>query len=204
MRRRARRTVAVLAVAGIVSTTGACSKPLSDRPADEPDLSQFVDAGPWAADFASAFADAGAYERAVLHDGVITSAERADAHTRLAACMRDAGWRWTEHDDGSAEGEPLRSGAATDVEDMSRHLEECSKRWDKNISLLFEQIRRNPAKRDEAKISVTCLRHAGVVGSSYSERQWRSEDDSGVFSFDEWSPAAVHCREDPLGLWRTP
>src|SRR5205823_7620748 len=70
VRRRARRSVAVLALAGIVSTTGACSKPLSDRPADEPDLSQFVDAGPWAADFATAFTGAGAYERAVLHDGV--------------------------------------------------------------------------------------------------------------------------------------
>jgi hypothetical protein len=82
--------------------------------------------------------------------------------------------------------------------------QECSKRSDRNISSLFEQIRRNPEKRDEAKISVTCLRRAGVVGSPYSERQWRSEDDSGVFSFDEWYPAAVHPREDPLGLGRTP
>jgi hypothetical protein len=78
----------------------------------------------------------------------------------------------------------------------------CSAVYDSTITYLFNEIRRNPEKRDEAEISVACLRAAGLVGKGYTERRWRAEYDEGAFSFDEWSTDAVQCREDPLGLWR--
>ena len=84
----------------------------------------------------------------------------------------------------------------------NRVLEGCEARWDSSITMLFEETRRNPQKRDEAAINVACLRKAGVVPKSYSERDWRAENDKGVYSFDEYSAEATQCRLDPLGLWR--
>jgi hypothetical protein len=67
---------------------------------------------------------------------------------------------------------------------------------------LFNEVRRNPEKQDDAEITVACLKEAGLVTKAYSEREWRDEDDKGVYSYDQWAPEAVQCRLDPLGLWR--
>lgn len=114
--------------------------------------------------------------------------------------MHDFGYRYTEHDDGTAEAEPTARGSVTDVDDANERMLECSRRFDRNVSLLYDETRRNPEKHDEAEIAVACLRRAGLVNGSYSERRWRSEYDAGAFSFDEWAPAAIHCRNDPLDL----
>ncbi len=114
--------------------------------------------------------------------------------------MHDFGYRYTEHDDGTAEAESTTRGSVTDVEDANERMLECSSRFDRNVSLLYRETRRNPEKQDEAEIAVACLRRAGLVDGAYSERRWRSEYDAGVFSFDEWAPAAAHCRDDPLDL----
>jgi hypothetical protein len=160
--------------------------------------------GPWAQEFTEALADKpSSFERGVLADGVVTENELAEAHHGMQRCMKDARLIIDWFTDGGFEvggldggSPPYSSGRTDDI------LRACERRWDNSITYLFEQTRRNPDKQDEAKITVACLRTAGVVPKSYSERKWREEDDKGVYSFNEHSAEAEQCRLDPLGRWR--
>jgi hypothetical protein len=161
-------------------------------------------AGPWAQEFGESLALASDYEAQVLRDGEISAAELADAQARDRACMRDAGYDLQVADDGSSSLSRI-DGAdlpATDIVDAVRR--ECAHEFDRSSTYLFNEVRRNPEKQDDARITVACLRKSGLVGKDYTERKWRSEYDIGVFSFDEYAPGAVQCRLDPLGLWREP
>jgi hypothetical protein len=161
-------------------------------------------AGPWAQEFGESLALASDYEAQVLRDGEVSAAELADAQARDRACMRDAGYDLQVADDGTSSLSRI-DGAdlpATDIVDAVRRR--CAHKFDRSITYLFNEVRRNPEKQDEARITVACLRKSGLVGKEYTERKWRSEYDTGVFSFDEYAPAAVQCRLDPLGLWREP
>jgi hypothetical protein len=162
--------------------------------------------GPWTAEFAAAKAEASRYEATVLADDTITESELSDSHARMVRCMRDGGFTLTWSEENTYQVE--ESGGADLTASVDARLEEvrlsCRERWDHNITYLFTEVRRNPEKQDEAKITVDCLRKSGLVGGSYSERKWRAENDTGRFSFDEYGRAAVQCRLDPLGLWREP
>lgn len=159
---------------------------------------------PWGAEFAQARDEGSPYERNVLADGVVTAAEVIESHRRVQTCMRGGGFdlEWTEENTY----EVTASDGSELTKDVDAALEQlrlaCLDRWDHSITYLFTETRRNPEKQDDAKITAACLRKSGLVGADYTERRWRSENDTGSFSFDEYDPAAVQCRLDPLGLWR--
>jgi hypothetical protein len=197
VRRSLCRSVALM-WAGLFLVSG-CSSDLSTADAKATPLSA---AGPWAQEFGEALAEASDYEEAVLQDGRITSAELADAQARDRACMRDAGYDLQDADDGTSsvsrlDGQDL---PATDV--VNAVKQRCAARFDRSITFLYNEVRRNPEKQDDAKITADCLRRSGIVDKGYTERQWRAENDTGQFSFNDYDPAAVQCRLDPLGLWR--
>ncbi|MBT2502747.1 hypothetical protein [Curtobacterium sp. ISL-83] len=153
-------------------------------------------------EFEESLRDASPFETAILRDGVITAAELEEAQERKRVCMLDAGIRWKIFDDGTSEGEPVDGSALGSTEDVNATLQRCSRQFDRSVTYLFNEVRRNPEKQDDATITVACLRDAGVVGADYTERRWREENDSGAFAFNQWDPAATQCRLDPLGLWR--
>jgi hypothetical protein len=161
-------------------------------------------AGPWAEDFRDALAHGVSdYEAGILSDGQVTTAEVEDAHDRIGRCLEDSGYTITYSADGGFEIGSLRGGSPSN--DMTRTnavLEACEKRYDEYVTMLFQETRRNPEKQDDAKITVACLRRAGVVGKAYTERKWQSEYDHGVFSFNDSDPRAQQCDLDPLGIWR--
>lgn len=198
----ARRTAAItFAVVATLGSVVACSRVPADTPSSAPRV--ITAAGPWAQDFDDAIADAGPYERAVLEDGVVTPQELEDARARKKQCMRDSGYIYEEHDDGTAEAKAAPGHRRDDdAGPVNSALAACSDRFGHSIDFLFNETRRNPLKEDEAKIMVACLRAAGVVDASYSERQWRRDNDTGDWPFSDFDPAAVQCRLDPLGLWR--
>lgn len=196
-----RRGGLLVLVIGVVAAQllAGCSAGSGDPGAD---AAPVPSAGPWAQEFGDAVSDSSAYETKVLEDGLITSAELADAQARKKACMRDAGYVLRISDDGTSDLTMADGGdlPATGVVDTA--MQTCARRFDRSITMLFNELRRNPEKQDEATITVACLRVSGIVDGGYSERKWRSEYDSGVFSFNEWDERAVQCRLDPLGLWR--
>jgi hypothetical protein len=187
--------IAVVVLSGCAGTAGTPG-PASSIVVDH------LAAGAWADDFAEAATGLSDFQSRIIADGQITAAELQEAQARMSACMEDLGHTFTTSEDGRSESVPLPGHEADDIDTVNEYKHRCSETYDSTITYLFNEIRRNPEKRDEAEISVACLRAAGLVGKGYKERQWRAEYDEGDFSFDEWSADAVQCREDPLGLWR--
>jgi hypothetical protein len=196
-----RTSLRLLTVIVATGTLAGCS---SDH-AGVPEPSGPSDAGrPWSTEFRQARDEGSPYERKVLADGVVTAAELSDSHQRVERCMRDGGFDllWSEentYEVTASNGSELTKNVDAALEKMRLS---CLDKWDHNITHLFTEMRRNPEKQDEAKITAGCLRRAGLVGRDYTDRAWRSENDTGHFSFDEYDAAAVQCRLDPLGLWR--
>ncbi|RDV44356.1 hypothetical protein DOE76_13320 [Leifsonia sp. ku-ls] len=159
--------------------------------------------GPWASDFQKAFADAKTeWERDVLRDGVVTAAEYEQSRAHVRSCLGDAGYTisWDEQG-GFALG--AKSGTYPDdfFERSDPVLRQCESRWAGSIPFLFEQVRRNPAKKDEATIQVACLKAAGLVDETYSKQRWSRDNEKGDFPFDPTSESARQCSLDPLSLW---
>lgn len=159
--------------------------------------------GPWAGQFETAYATAdSAYERDVLRDGKVTVSEYEQTRAHVASCLGDSGYTITYDAVGGFE---LGSEDDDYPEDFFERsdpvLRECERRWDGSVRFLHEEVRRNPDGLDEAAITVRCLRAAGLVDASYSERRWDEENARGQWSFDDRDPAAETCRLDPLGLW---
>lgn len=189
--------VLMLMIGGCTSrTTTDTSKTPVDAPLDG--------AGRWREDFQHALrSGVSSYERQVLADGIVTSQEEEDAHDRVRRCLADSGLTITYSSDGGFEiGSSHGSPPSNDMHRTNAVLEACEAKWDQYVTFLFEETRRNPEKQDEAKITLACLRRAGLVTKTYTERKWRTENDTGVWSFNENDPAAVQCRLDPLGVWR--
>lgn len=143
------------------------------------------------------------YERSVLEDGVVTPAELVEAQSKKRSCLKDAGYRWDIEEDGTSSLEPISERAVSPTRMLNGVLQECSQRFDQNVTVLFDEVRRNPHREDEARIMVACLRKVGLVDRSYTERDWRRDDDQGVYPFGASSEAFIGCRLDPLGLWRS-
>jgi hypothetical protein len=192
-----RRTILlILAVAAAGSLTGCADTGDSHLQANSNS-----DAA-WADEFASAMLVASEYERSVLEDGVITPAELADAQSKKRSCLEEAGYRWDIEEDGTSSLDPISDRAVPPAQMLNGVLQECSRRFDQNVTVLFDEVRRNPQHEDEARIMVSCLRDAGLVDESYAERDWRRDDDRGVYPFSTYDEAFVDCRLDPLRLWR--
>lgn len=192
-----RTTAVVLVVLAVIPAAG-CSH--AAVPASRPTVSP--SAGPWSDEFVESLEGASPYERSILADGVVTPAELAEAQSKKRACLRAAGYRWDIEEDGTSSLDPLTAGAKPSTEVMTAAYQACSRRFDRSVTYLFDEVRRNPERRDEAEIMVACLRKVGLVGSDYSERQWRQDDDAGQYPFGNLDPRFVQCRLDPLDLWR--
>jgi len=163
-----------------------------------------ISAGPWATDFASAFDDSeSAYERGVLSDGRVTPQELEDTHAKVDTCLRDSELTISYFADGGFEvGSTVGESPSNDIGRTNKILEACESKFDQSITFLFEETRRNPGKLDDAKITVPCLRKAGLVGRDYTEEQWRKDQDADAFPFDSMGEQAKQCALDPLALWR--
>lgn len=189
-------------IVGAIAAVGLVGCAQADAAPRVVDPSGFSAAGPWAGEFAESAADASPYQRQILSDGTISAREVADAQSRMSACMRDLGYDYTTAEDGTSEASPLPGRKAEDAAAMNDSKSKCAKDFDSDVTYLFNEVRRNPEKQDEAMITVACLRAARLVDDTYTERDWRDQNDDGNFSFSPWDPAAVQCRLDPLGLWR--
>lgn len=197
MRVRAAGGVAVVIVA--VACLVGCSA--SDSP--DQSIESLSLTGPWASDFQVAHANAKSdYERGVLKDGEITSAEYEESKNHLRSCLGDAGYTITWDQRGGFE-LGSKSGKYPDdfFERSDPVLQHCESKWVGSILYLYEQIRRNPEKKDESALQVACLRSAGLIDEMYTKDQWRRDNEKGIFPFDARSDAAVSCELDPLGLW---
>ncbi len=163
-------------------------------------------AGPWADDFRAALADdVSPFEARILADGTVSTEELEAAHERVGRCLADSGFGIDYDPDGGFELSSLDDRYPDDFFERSDPvLRACERESDEYVTYLFAETRRNPDRLDDATITVPCLRDAGLVGSDYSEERWRADYDAGSFPFDDTTEAAVQCRLDPLGLWRTP
>lgn len=190
--------IAVLVASGCASTATGGPTPGSTAALEA--------AGPWADDFGAALADnVSPFEARILADGAVSSEEVEAAHDRVGRCLADSGFGIDYDPDGGFELQSLDDRYPDDFFERSDPvLRSCERKSDEYVTYLFSETRRNPDRLDEATITVPCLRDTGLVGSEYTEQRWRSDYEAGSFPFDETADAAVQCRLDPLGLWRTP
>lgn len=199
MRVRKRAGVAVLLV--ISAGLAGCSTLDEKAPA----TSLIPLEGPWAAQFQTAFAKSrSSYEKGVLRDGVVTPAEYEQTKNRLRSCLDDSGYSIAWDERGGFElGSKTGSYPDDFFERSDPVLQQCESEWTGSILYLFEQVRRNPDKKDEAGIQVACLASAGLVDASYSKQRWARDNEKDDFPFDTASKEAIRCSTDPLGLWFT-
>jgi hypothetical protein len=197
------RAVSALVVVAVACWMSGCTRAEVSQPDLEASAS-LRDAGPWKDEFREALGSAvSEYEVSILQDGRVTPAELEDAHSRVRSCLAGSGLDIKYNPDSGFE-LLARYGRYPDgfFERSDPVLRACEKKYDEYVTMLFQETRRNPEKQDEAKITVACLRKAGIVGKDYTERKWQSEYDDGVFSFNDFDPRAQQCDLDPLGLWR--
>ncbi|ROP74715.1 hypothetical protein EDF19_0801 [Curtobacterium sp. PhB115] len=161
-------------------------------------------AGPRADAFRDAVdSDVSDFEARILSDGRVTPQELESAHEQVRRCLADSGLG-IEYDPDGGFSLPALDGEYPDdfFENSDPILRAGEKRFDEYVTFLFEETRRNPQKLDDAKITVACLRGAGLVGADYTERQWRKDYDADTLPFGDFDEAWTACRLDPLGLWR--
>lgn len=190
-------------VAGVFIAMAACLLGCSSADSSQPTASPLSVTGPWASEFQVAYADAKSdYEREVLADGEITSAEYEQSKNHLRSCLADAGFTIAWDERGAFE---LGSQTGRYPDDFFERsdpvLQECEARWAGSIHFLYEQVRRNPQKQDESALQVACLLSAGLVDNSYTKDRWRRDNEEDSFPFDSRGDAAMRCQADPLGLW---
>ncbi|GAA4675187.1 hypothetical protein [Frondihabitans cladoniiphilus] len=190
--------IRVILTTGMALMLTACQSPAEERIAT-PLLGL---AGPWAQQFEGAYAEADSdYERQVLRDGEVTLAEYEQTKERLQQCVGDSGYVITWDDAGGFE-----LGSKSDrypddfFEKSDAVLRRCEKRWEGSIRFLYEQVRRNPDRQDEASIVVACLQKAGLVTKTYDSKSWARDNEAGRLPYDERSREAESCQLDPLGL----
>lgn len=197
MSSRAAGGVAALIVAAV------CLVGCSASDSNESKASQLSVTGPWASDFQVAHANAKSdYERSVLADGEISAAEYEQSKNHLRSCLGDAGLTITWDTRGGFE---LGSQSGSYPDDFFERsdpvLQQCESQWAGSILYLYEQIRRNPEKRDEDAMQVACLRSSGLIDETYTKEQWRRDNENDALPFDRRGDAATRCELDPLGLW---
>lgn len=200
MRQRVTGAIAVvLAGMAVLGALAGCS---SSTPKTAQSLS--LD-GPWASEFQKGFADAKSeWERDVLRDGIVTATEYQQSRAHVRSCLGDAGLTITWNESG---GFSLGSKSGSYPDDFFDRadpiLQQCESQWAGWIPVLFEQVRRNPEKKDEGTIQVACLKAAGLVDKTYSKQRWSRDNETGDLPFDPMSESARRCSLDPLSLWLT-
>lgn len=198
MRSRVAGGIAAVGIAAVLGALAGCSSSPPETAAQTISLT-----GPWATEFQTAFANAkSVWERDVLRDGAVSASEYEQSRSHMRSCVGDAGYTITWDERGGFELGSKSEEYPDDFFDRSdRILQGCEAEWAGSIPFLFEQVRRNPDRKDEATIQVACLASAGLVDDTYSAQRWRRDNEQDAFPFDALSDAAVRCAADPLALW---
>jgi hypothetical protein len=187
--------ILIVMAAGLLGCSGA------DAP--QPSVSPLSISGPWASDFQTAYAHAKSdYVRGVLADGEVSAAEYEQSRNHVRSCLADSGLTITWNERGGFE-LGAKNGQYPDgfFERSDPILQECETKWAGWIPVMYEQVRRNPQKQDEAALQITCLRNAGLIDETYTKAQWRRDNENDSFPFKRRSGPATACELDPLGLW---
>lgn len=192
---------AAAALALSVLVTGCSARSASSVSTGDPQALGLE--GPWAQQFADAFARSESdSERAILADGVVTPVELEQAHDGVRGCLKDSGLTIEYYDrggfglGGSDGGEPPLGFEKSDA-----LLRACEKRFDQTVTLMYEHTRRNPQNLDETTIEMACFKRHEVVPKSYSRADFEADRDAGTGPFVAMTGVARDCTDDPLGLW---
>lgn len=162
---RAARTTPAIAVLSL-ALVGACS----DGPGSD-------EVSPYSAEFENAFANATSdFERGVLEDGEITSAEYEEAMDNYLACMHDLGVDVTLQ----ASGEMYQYETST-VEEFDLHDADCRRGTVAWIEPLYDGTINNPGnvEVDRAAFAAECLVEAGLAPEGYSAEELGADLSSG-------------------------
>jgi hypothetical protein len=191
------------AVAGVLIASVVFGAGCSDVDSPQSTASPLSVTGPWASEFKSAYADADSdYERGVLADGEVTAAEYEQSRNHVRSCLADSGLTIAWDDRGGFElGSKSGTYPGGFFERADPILQKCEKHWAGWIPILYEQIRRNPQKQDEAALQIACLKAAGLIDGTYTKAQWQRDNENDSLPFDGSAVEAMRCALDPLGLW---
>jgi hypothetical protein len=194
---------AAAGAAGVIILAAVCLVGCSSAPSQQSTASPLAATGPWADEFRTAYADAKSdFERTVLVDSEITSAEYEQSKNHLRACLADANLTITWDDRGGFELGSKRGDYPDDFFERSDPvLRQCEMRWTGAILYLYEQIRRNPLRQDESALQIACLKGGGLIDETYTKEQWRRDNENDSLPFDRRGTQATRCELDPLGLW---
>ncbi len=200
--RRAHRAGAVgLAVVCALMVSCTAGGPAQSGAARESDGPVF--SGPYAAEFASAYADASSeFVRDVLRDEQITDAELAETRERFIACFAGVGYEATDFQpDGAFSLTPPPGASQSAVSDVHDRCSDQS--GESSVGALHAWLRRNPENLDGSTIMAACLVRAGAVDPGYTAEQYRRdwEADTGPMDPDGPGDAAFRlCNADPLDI----
>lgn len=183
--------------------TGDASRAVGGQDAPPPVASAPAFDGPWSDWFTRVYqaGDTTPEQRDVLADGVITDAEYVGLRNRFRQCLEDLGVAVALDSDGGfsvqTDGKLGESQVTTDA------VPGCEKKTVGSVAMLYEQVRRNPERKDESLIVVDCFKRNHIVASAYTVAQYDEDiaDQTGV----NWSSGDVRrCVQDPLGVMNAP
>ncbi len=201
------RPLAVIgsAVAGVAALSLAgCSSPSATAgPSRPPATSAGAFSGPWADEFADALGrTTSPKQRVILADGVVSSAEYAEAHADVTACLADSGYSISYHDGGGFDVQRT-TGSTPDSESerLNSRVESCEREYDSDISFLYETTTRNPDNVDTRPAVVGCLVRERLVPPGYTVRDFDADNVDFSFPFDQFDPRGEACLTDPWGFW---
>lgn len=159
--------------------------------------------GPWSDWFTRIFDDSETTpsQKDILADGIITDTEYADLRNRFTRCLEDLGVSVSLDPDG---GFSVRAdGTLSEAQVTADAVPGCERKTVGSVAMLYEQIRRNPERKDESLIVVECFKRNRLVADAYTVAQYDKDmaDQSGV---DWLSRDVQRCVQDPLGVMSAP
>lgn len=163
------------------------------------DLSVPSFTGPWADWFTRIYSatDTTNRQRQILSDGVVDDSEYAELRDSFRQCLEDLGIAVTLEANGGFS--VTVQGTLSESQVTQDAVPGCEKRTVGSVAMLYEQVRRNPERKDEFAIVVDCLKRDGIVGDSYTVAQYAKDigDQTGL----DWNSTEVRtCAQDPLGV----
>ncbi len=184
--------VAVLSGCGDTGSAG-----VSPTPQNSVIIPEFT--GPYANQFRAAYSNTVSdFARSILEDEVITDQELTEMQDRVKTCLEDRGYTNVEFGEhGSMSLRP--------PEGLSRGEEDkievgCSfNNGEAEVSILYEQMRRNPSLQDESTIMAACMVRRGIVPEGFTAADYDREvaiEGNPLFEGSEFTK----CVQDPLDI----
>lgn len=162
-----------------------------------------VSQGPWSDWFTRVFdaPDTTSAQRDILADGVITDTEYTELRNSFRRCLEDLGVSVALDPDG---GFSVRAdGKLSEAQVTADAVPGCERKTVGSVAMLYEQIRRNPERKDESLIVVECLKRNHIVAGAYTVAQYDKDiaNQTGI----DWAARDVQrCAQDPLGVTNGP